>query len=267
MRAGPGLRLACIILGLLAGSLSAENYVPLPSAAAYLGFLDGPLRSELLAKRSLSDAGGSLDELALWRRAPFAPLLRRAVAGRLSTLAAESWSVLDVPPVGGEERDLRIFRGFTAFSSMKGLRARSPIFDWMEDFLLESYRVVSAENPSRLPDPSEPSAPVSATYVLYGREALVGEVLYELRFASHETWFEVALSNLTPMKSLLFRLVEPRELITLFYVIPTEDRILLYGLTLAKTALIPGIAGIERRSLANRMMALGSWFEGNLARP
>jgi hypothetical protein len=241
------------------GGLAAET------AASFLGFLSAPQRDALLAKGSLTDAGRGLDELALWRGAPFETALKAAVAGRTCTLAAESWSVLDLPPAAdADSLNLAVFKAFTAFSSMKGLRTRSAIFDGTEPFMVDSRRVAAAGDMARLPDPSDARAPDRATYVLYGKEALVGEVWYELRFASSEAWSEISLTNLTPVKSLLMTLVKPRELLTLFFVAPTSDRLLLYGLTLAQTPVVPGAVGIERRSLANRMMALAAWFKGNL---
>ena len=259
----PGAVVAALALGLAGGwagvGLAAET------AASFIGFLSAPRREELLAKGSLTDAGASLDELALWRGAPFEAALKSAVAGRSCTLAAESWSVLDLPPAADEDSlNLAVFKAFTAFGSMKGLRTRSAIFDGTEPFMVDSRRVAAAGDLARLPDPADARAPERATYVLYGREALVGSVWYELRFASGEAWSEISLTNLTPVKSLLMTLVKPRELLTLFYVAPTSDRLLLYGLTLAQTPLVPGAVGIERRSLANRMMALAGWFKGNL---
>jgi hypothetical protein len=263
MRSISRRNLASLLVCLLGGSLLAGE----PKAADYLAFLTPAKRAELFAKGGITDSGSSLGDLGLWRGSPLAARVREIIAERPSTLATEGWFVLEGPAAATTEaRDLAIFRSFSSFTTMKGLLARSAVFDRMQSFILDSYRVSSAYHPVRLPDPDEPRAPSSATYVLYGREALVGDVYYELNFLSHKDWFEVSLTNILPLKTLLFTLVQPRELLTLFCVVPTGDKILLYGLAMARMPSIPGIAGFERDSLANRMMALASWFQSNLAR-
>ncbi|MEI6874977.1 MAG: DUF6675 family protein [Spirochaetota bacterium] len=231
----------------------------------YLTFLAPSDQAALLAAGSLGDSGGSLAELRLWRASPLAGELLARVGDRPATLAAERWFIL--PPVRAstkEERDQRIFRALTSFSTMKGLRTRSVLFAGTEDFITESYRVGDVDRSQRLPDPRYSKFPDSATYTLYGREALVGDVYYELHCISHGTWFELDLTNLSAMKTLFLTLVQPRELLTVFHVVPTQDGLLLYALALAKTPMLPGIVGIERASLENRMMALASWFQGNM---
>lgn len=246
-----------LLLVLLPAALGAE-----PPA-----FLSSADREELGAKGSLVATGDSLETLRLWRGAPFAAELRGLTAPIAQTLAAEAWLRVELPPRAerGEE-GLAVLRAFSAFSTMKGLRARSAIFSGREPFILESYRVDSAGDGRRLPDPRPLSVPESASFVLYGRDALVGDVFYELRFLREADWYRVTLVNLTTMRSLLLPLAAPGELLTVFYILPGAEGLYLYCLTAAKTPLVPGTVGLERSMLANRMLAIGEWFAGNLAK-
>lgn len=292
-----------------------------PSAAmtsrtgAALAFLSAAARAELLAKGSISETEGSVESLTFWRGSPFAADLARLPLPPSQTLAADSWTIVALPrspgsggggsvdgvgPAAGagsgattavgatggiaardEELALRIFRAFTAFSTMKGLKAKSAIFPGDEDFILDSSRVEAvppatassggAVKPGaakwrRLADPVVDRAPDAATFTLYGRDFLAGDVYYELRFVAEVGWYRITLMNLVTMRSLLLPLADPGDLLTVFYILPAGDEVLLFGLTAAKTPLVPGTVGLERTMLANRMIAIGKWFAGNLAR-
>ena len=233
-----------------------------PSPAEGLAFLGPADRETILSGGGCSEAGRNLEALSYWKGAPFEAELLALVGSRPMTLAADSWTLVRLP--AAEVPALDVFRAFTAFSTMRGLKTRSAIFRGEEDFILDSYRVDSAETKRRLPDPQVETAPASASYILYGKDFLAGEVYYELRFLAAPSWYRVSLVNLTTMRSLLLKLAEPGELMTVFYIMPVDGAVLLYGLTLAETPIVPGTLGLERTMLANRMLAIGGWFAANL---
>jgi len=240
------------------------------TASDFLSYLPASSRQSLLSGKALSEVGGSLDALSLWKASPFESDLRELAGPMRRTLAADTWTLIKLPrsrvALSPDARALDIFRAFTAFSTMEGLKTKSVLFGGEENFLLASYRVDSLASKRRLPDPDNAMAPESASFILYGKDALVGEVYYELRFESKPHWFRVTLDNLSTMRSLLLKLAGPGELLTAFYIIPAGDDVLLYGLTLAKTPIVPGTAGLERAILANRMVAIGKWFAANLTK-
>ncbi len=147
---------------------------------------------------------------------------------------------------------------------MKGLLVYSESLKKMETFIYDSYRVDSIDTKQRLPDPSENIAPNSAVYFLYQKEEQTGDVYSKMEYVSHGTWFEVRLTNETPLKYLIFTLVAPRELTTSFYLVPLDDKIVLYGITVAKTPALLGLEKLKRKSFFNRMNALASWVQSNL---
>jgi len=235
-------------------------------AADWLSFLAPAAQAELFVKGFLENSGKGPDSLAYWRAAPFSAELLAALGDRSSTLAAEGWYLLDRPAAqDSEELERRVFAAVTAFTTMKGLKAKSPFFEAMEDFMLDSYRVDSATGRLRLPDPIEPKPPKTAEYVLYGKEALVGDVYYQLKYKAATAWSTVTLENLVPMKTLFLNLVQKGELLTVFHIVPVSDRLLLHTMAIAKMPFLPGIVSIERASLVNRMRALSLWLQGNLS--
>jgi hypothetical protein len=253
--------IALIFAALVMGALAAQG-----TAADYLSFLPQAVRQELMAKGTIGDMGGKIDELKYWQSSPFASVIRSAYGSRASTIAAESWLLLDKPAYQTTaERDLKIFKSFTAFTTMKGLLVYSESLKKMETFIYDSYRIDSLTTKRRLPDPEETAVPDSATYYLYQKEEQTGDVYSEMKFISHSGWYEVALTNQTPMKYLFLTLVEPHELLTSFYLVPTDDKLLLYSMTIAKTPTFMGIEKLKRNSFFNRMKALASWVQSNLA--
>lgn len=240
------------------------------TASDLLSYLPAASRQTLFSGKALSEVGGSLDALSLWKGSPFESDLRELAGPMRRTLAADTWTLIMLPQSrvaqSAEARALEIFRAFTAFSTMEGLKTKSVLFGGEENFLLASYRVDSLASKRRLPDPDNVRAPESASFVLYGKDALAGDVYYELRFEAKPIWFRVTLENLSTMRSLLLKLADPGELLTAFYIIPAGDEVLLYSLTLANTPIVPGTAGLERAILANRMVAIGKWFAANLTK-
>jgi hypothetical protein len=193
-------------------------------------------------------------------------VIRSAYGSRASTIAAESWLLLDKPAYRTTaERDLQVFRSFTAFTTMKGLLVYSESLKKMETFIYDSYRIDSLATKQRLPDPEETEVPNFVTYYLYQKEEQTGDIYSEMKFVSHSSWYEVTLTNQTPMKYLFLTLVEPRELMTSFYLVPTDDKLLLYSMTIAKTPTFMGIEKLKRNSFFNRMKALASWVQSNMA--
>jgi hypothetical protein len=246
----------------LAASAFAER-----SAADYLSFLPPETRSTLFSAGNVGDMGGSLDDLKLWQSSPLSAEIRAAYADRPSTIAAEAWFLLDSPKSSDSAgRSLEFFRSFTSFTTMKGLLVYSESLKKMETFIFDSYRVASSSDPRPLPDPSVTSVPDTATYLLFQKQEQTGDVYSTMRIESGSDGFKVALTNETPMKYFLLTLVRPRGLLTTFYVVPTADKVLLYGITVAKTPTFLGIEKIKRSSFFNRMKALASWFQDSLKR-
>ena len=249
-------------------AMSAATGKPMSVTGEDLSFLKPAVRDARVAGGGVTETGPSLEALTFWKGAPFEADLRDLAGPLHPSLAADTWTPVRLPAravTEGGALSLRVFRAFTAFSTMRGLKTKSAIFPGEENFITDSYRVDSFASKRRVPDPEDREAPESATFTLYGKDALAGEVYYELRFESAPAWFRVTLRNLTTMRTFLLKLAEPGELLTVFYVIPAGDEVLLYGLTLAKTPLVPGTIGLERAMLANRMIAIGKWFAKNVA--
>jgi hypothetical protein len=231
----------------------------------YSSFLTAAERDELVTKGELGSIGTKLEDLSLWRRAPFSPNVLAELSGRPSTIAAECLFLLDRPRAASEaELNRAILKSFTSFSTMKGLLVYSDSLKKMETFIFDSYRVASLEDRRALPDPDPKDLSASLNYALYQKEEQAGAVYSRMSVHASGESTVVTLSNLTELRLFGLRFVGPGNLCTLFIVVPLDDRLVLYGATLANTPHLFGLERMKQKSFFYRMKALASWFETNL---
>lgn len=269
-----GYALALLLSAAIAAPALAQEATSSRAAAAgattvsdYLTFLTDEQRGKLLASGEMDDAASKPGELPLWQKSPFAPFVAETFKDKPSSIAAEALFVLDRPAgMDAAGADARVLKSFTDFSSMKGLLVYSASLRKMETFIFDSYRVASLADRARLPDPVFSSIPQEYECTMYQKEEQTGDVYSRLSFANHGGWYSVSLNNLTGMRYLFFQLVAPKDLTTLFIIVPTSDKLLLYGITVANTPRFLGIERSKESSFSNRMKALAGWFSGNLAR-
>jgi hypothetical protein len=237
------------------------------NAHDYASFLTQDERDTLFKSGELTSFGSKPEELPIWQKAPFAAAVRAALPARPSTIAAEGLFLLDLPKTQDRvEMDGKVLKAFTSFSTMKGLLVYSASLKKMETFIYDSYRVDSLENRSPLPDPELAAATGHAEFTLYQKEEQTGDVFSSMKLDVRDGYYTAVLNNLTGLRYLFFQLVAPRELTTLFVVVPVEDHLVLYGVTVANTPRFLGLERMKQSSFFYRMKALSTWFSGNLPR-
>lgn len=235
------------------------------STKEYLGFLTAEEQTKLIQSGSFTTFGATAQELRLWKKSPFADIVQRAIGENKSSIASESLFLLERPAaVSRADIDAKIFKAFTSFTAMKGLLAYSESKKGMETFIFDSYRVDSLTDKRPLPDPEASSIPAHVEYTLYQREEQFKNVYSRYSFDMGDSWYAVSLVNLTPLRFLLVTLVPPEQLHTTFVIIPLNDALLVYGITIANTPRLFGLERSKESSFSNRMKALISWFSTNL---
>jgi hypothetical protein len=232
----------------------------------YLSFLPQEGLDKLYSSGELTNIAGNINELPLWQKSPLADAIRAKVKGLDSTVSAEGFFLIDKPNVAPEDLDPKIFNAFTAFSTLKGLQVYSVSQGHMETFFFDASLVDPANRSQRLQDTIVTTVPVQAEYVVYEKEEKTGESFAKFNFDydKENDTFAVAVTNLTGINWLIFTLVKPGNLKTLFYVVPCQDRLILYGLTMAGTDHLFGLERTKQKSFYYRMRALVSWFSDNV---
>lgn len=228
-------------------------------------YLSASEQQHLIDAGELTGLGASLKDLTVWRSLPFADSVLTSIADGPGTIAAEALFILDRPPaVTTAELDLKIANSLTAFSTMKGLLVYSDSQKKMETFIFDSFRVDSLATRHPLADPAYSIAPQHGEYTLYQKEEQTGDVYSTMTIDVSDNRVEAMLTNLTDLDFLGLRLVAPGQLKTLFVVMPTGGKIVLYGVTVANTPHLFGLERIKQKSFFYRMKALASWFGNNL---
>ena len=232
----------------------------------YLSFLPPEGLDRLYSSGEITNIAGTMDELPLWQKSPFADSIKAALQGFDSTIAAEGFFLIDLPNVPPDGLDPRIFNSFTAFSTLKGLQVYSVSQGKMETFLFDASLVDSADHTRRLQDQPVTVVPAQADFVVYEKEEQTGDsyAKFHLDFDQANDSFSIAVTNLTKMNYLFFTLVDPGNLHTFFFVVPCQDRIVLYGLTAVKTGHFLGLEKAKEKSFYYRMKALVSWFASSV---
>jgi hypothetical protein len=255
-----------LCLTILLTALSLSPVMAQGSARDYLSFLPEKDQKTLFASGELTNIADDASGLPLWQKSPFSDKIRAALQGITGTIAAEGFYLIDLPAITRDALDLKIFRSFTAFSTMKGLQVYSVSKGHLETFLFDASLVDPADHSQRLPDPNVESVPSLADYVVYEKEERTGDsyVRFKLEYDASTDVFAISVSNLTDLKYLFFTLVAPGDLHTYFFVVPCQDSLLLYGLTVVKTHHFLGLERTKQKSFYYRMKALVSWFTANV---
>lgn len=258
------MRLMTVGLFLLAISwVDAE-----PALDQALAYLPSAERISLLRDGAVTVFSDRFENLHLWKGSPFESSVKTLFGHRDSTLAAEALFVvaLDLPQEASE-RERLLERAMTSISTMKGLQVYSVSLKRMETFIFDAYRTQTTDKATKLPDPEVPIPPGGVEFTMYQNEEQTGESFARYSFVKEDGWLRVTQSNLTSLNYGIVPLVSPHDLLTTVYLVPLEGKLLIYGVTVAKTM---GLFGLERSktaSLFTRMEALVTWFTNNLKRP
>jgi len=260
-RAGLAIFLCAVTFSAMAQSVERDS-------KNYLSFLPHEQQDKLFSLGEVTNIAQNIDGLTLWQKSPFADAIRSKLKDLNSTIAAEGFFLINKPSVAPEDLDPKIFNSFTAFSTLKGLQVYSVSLGHMETFLFDASLVNPANRSQRLPDTTVTTVPLQADYVVYEKEERTGDsyAMFHLDYDKDNDTFAVAVRNLTGINWLIFALVNPGNLQTLFYVVPCQDRLVVYGLTEVETGHFFGLEKAKQKSFYYRMRALVSWFADNITR-
>jgi len=249
-------------LGLFFCTTLALEAAPLEDALAFLSPED---RSALLDNGSVKVFSDRFDHLRLWKGGPFEASAKTLFTGRESTLAAEALFIVPVSlPSEPEARGRILEKAMTSVSTMKGLQVYSISLKRMETFIFDAYRTSSTDKKARLDDPEIPLTSGTTSFVMFQNEEQTGESFARYEFSKELWWYQVTLTNLTSLNYGIVPLVSPQGLLTRVYIAPYENRLLIYGVTVAKTFSLFGLEKSRTASLYTRMEALVTWLSNNL---
>ena len=188
-----------------------------------------------------------------------------------SGIMAESLSLYKKPPSASRpgwsnaER-LAVFNSTLAISSLTGIQYYSASRGTMRTFYEYSRVIDSQDTKQERADPHYPELPVEISLYARQRDLTFGDNIYEYRYHSGSDFFVFIQRNITALKVGIISAVGKDRLRSLVAVIDTGDGLLVYAVSLARAAALPGLGNRIGSSFTNRAQAILGWFNSQADR-
>jgi hypothetical protein len=232
-------------------SLSLEELVGLETANR---LRSGPVSETQLGKPAL-------------KFLPALPDFRQFVSNSMTslepTLAVESLYLYKKPKsaaVWNDTLQTKLFNQMTAISTLAGIEYFSATRNAMRTFYEYSSVIDSPSSKKPLPDPVFDKPP--ALYTLFARQKdlTFGDNIYRYEYKTAESALFFIQENMTSMSYGIIPAVGKNKLRSVLAVIDCGDSLLIYAVSMAKAASVPGMTDRIGNSFKNRADAVYKWF-------
>ena len=159
-----------------------------------------------------------------------------------------------------EDFHLKIGNTIRSLSTLSGIEYFSASRNRMRTYLYDAYRIDTPENREPLADPVKRTLPREEHIYAYLEDSSLGDYVASVRYAYHDDYFVMAISNVTTLRRFLIPIAKPGNMRTYILLMPLEDEMLFYGLAFVKSFDPFGTAQNREESFYNRLTALSNWF-------
>jgi hypothetical protein len=179
------------------------------------------------------------------------------------TLAVETLYLYKKPNsavVWNENMRTALFNQMTALSTLAGIEYFSATRNAMRTFYEYSSVIDSPSSKKTLPDPVFDKLP--AQYALFARQKdlTFGDNVYRYEYKATDSALFFIQENMTSLSYGIIPAVGKNKLRSILAVIDCGDSLLIYAVSMAKTASIPGMTDKIGNSFRNRADAVYKWF-------
>jgi hypothetical protein len=240
---------------------------PMRTGALSLEELAGPeAAADLRAGRILSQVQLRNPSPALApRHGEVQALLTQTLAELGAGVMVESLSRYEKPrsasrPAWTSAERAALFNSALAISTLAGIQYYSASRETMRTFYEYSRVIDSPDSKQELADPFYAEPPASLSLYARQRDLTFGDNLYEYRYYAGSDSLVFIQRNLTPLKVGIISAVGRDRLRSLVAVIDAGDDLLVYAVSLARAAALPGMGNRIGNSFTNRAQAILGWF-------
>jgi hypothetical protein len=198
---------------------------------------------------------------------PALPELRQFVSDSMTslepTLAVETLYLYKKPnPAVIWNEDLRtaLFNQMTALSTLTGIEYFSVSRDTMRTFYEYSSVIDGQSTKKPLPDPVFNKPPAQYTLFARQKDLTFGDNIYRYEYKTSEGALFFIQENMTSLSYGIIPAVGKNKLKSVLAVIDCGDSLLIYAVSMAKAASIPGMTDKIGNSFKNRADAVYKWF-------
>lgn len=166
-----------------------------------------------------------------------------------------------VPAWSDAERSA-LYNEVLALSSLAGLQYYSASRREMRTFYETSSVVNGPDGRQKTADPVFASPPAELTIYARQKDLSFGDNVYRYDYYARRDSFVFVQENLTAMNYGIIPAVGRNKLRSMVAAIDAGDYLLLYAVSMAKAASLPGISERVGRSFSTRAEAILNWFTG-----
>ena len=182
-------------------------------------------------------------------------------------VAVETLYLYKKPAAAGESgwsgaQRAELFNQILSLSTLTGIQYYSASRGAMRTFY-ESSEVIDNPGSSKpLPDPKYAEPPASIALYARQKDLTFGENIYRYDYRTTSDAFFFTQENVTALNYGIITAVGKNKLQSVFAVIDCGDSLLIYAVSLAKTASVFGMGERIGSSFSNRADAVLKWFTG-----
>ena len=195
--------------------------------------------------------------------------LRQFVTGTISSLspnlAVETLYLYKKPPFSGywsNAKRTELFNHALSISTLTGIQYFSASRNTMRTFYEASGVIDGPQTKNPLPDPVYIQPPESLTIYARQKDLTFGDNIYRYDFKLVQDAFFFAQENETALSYGIIQAVGRNRLRSVFAVIDCGDSLLIYAVSMARAASLPGMGDRISNSFGNRAEAVFKWFTG-----
>ncbi|MDR1788088.1 MAG: hypothetical protein LBR16_06530 [Treponema sp.] len=154
-----------------------------------------------------------------------------------------------------------LFNAALSLSSLAGIQYYSASRQAMRTFYETSVVVDGPAGKNEMPDPRfRPPLPAKTSLYARQKDLTFGENLYRYDYYAQEGALIFVQENLSPLSYGIIPAIGKGKLRSLFAVLDAGDSLLIYTVSLAKAAALPGLSDRVGASFSNRTTAFINWY-------
>ena len=165
--------------------------------------------------------------------------------------SSNSWS---------EAQRTALFNELIALSTLTGIEYYSARRETMRTFYEISQVIDSPDTRNPVPDPVFQSPMSNLTIYANQKDLTFGDNIYKYNFETTGEAFIFTQENITPLTVGIIPAVGRNRLNSTFAILDCGDSLLIYALSMARAASVPGMADRIGASFGNRITAIYRWF-------
>lgn len=237
-----------------------------PSLVADLQGMDSTHIQRLLKDKEMIMTGTGWDRLTWWPNTPFAPALRKQLAGTISNLGLEGLYLIPRPSnLDNEQILLKLYSHLQNLGSLKGLQYWSVSKNNWDTLIVDSYRVNLKGSRTPLGPLNPTLREPTSSLLTYQKDNKLGEGYYQFEYTNKADEIQLVTRNLDSLNWGFIPIVSPGDFVLVLSVKIYPTSILLHTLTAARTMEFFGLERSKDESFINRMKAFARWFTQGLA--